>query len=248
MTDSRPHKKPRYDLRTTRGYDLFEAVSALQKGIRRADARLAGYFAMELHESGYGALVWRRLLTISAEDVHGLITQEIEALYRSWEAVRAANPKGTSVFVAKAVLLLSHAVKSRDADHLACLLYNRKIGITDEELLKDLEEARAEAVPIPEYALDAHTRRGRIRGKTKAEFFQAEHAALQPRIHGLFDDVLAEWEKTRKEETVTAAENRIKTQDGELAELRLQTRTLQQHIAVLERALADWSKTPKEEK
>jgi replication-associated recombination protein RarA len=179
----------RREIRTTRGYDFYEVASALQKAVRRGDARLAGYWAVELHESGYGAYAWRRLLTSSAEDCAGLVTTELEALYRSWETVRAANPRGTSVFIAKAVVLLCRASKSRDADHLACLVYNRKIGITDDQLLKDLEEARADSVAIPEYALDVHTHRGRMRGKTKQQFFIDEHDALEPRIAGLFDDV-----------------------------------------------------------
>ena len=48
------------------GYSLLEVASALQKAIRRADARLAGYWAIELFESGYRDYLWRRLLTISA--------------------------------------------------------------------------------------------------------------------------------------------------------------------------------------
>lgn len=36
---------------------------------RRADTRLAGYWALELWHSGFGNYVWKRLLTVSAEDV-----------------------------------------------------------------------------------------------------------------------------------------------------------------------------------
>lgn len=36
----------------------------MQKAIRRGDARLGGYWAVELHESGFGDYVWRRLMTI----------------------------------------------------------------------------------------------------------------------------------------------------------------------------------------
>lgn len=35
-------------LKTTRGYALSDVASALQKTIRRGDARLAGYFAIEM--------------------------------------------------------------------------------------------------------------------------------------------------------------------------------------------------------
>ena len=47
--------------------EFGEVSSAMQKAIRRADAKLAGYWALELWESGFGQYVWRRLLTVSAE-------------------------------------------------------------------------------------------------------------------------------------------------------------------------------------
>jgi hypothetical protein len=40
----------------------------MQKAVRRGDAKLAGYWALELWASGFGQYVWRRLLTVSAED------------------------------------------------------------------------------------------------------------------------------------------------------------------------------------
>jgi len=40
-------------LTTKRGYDLYEVASALQKAIRRNETAIAGYFALELLESGY---------------------------------------------------------------------------------------------------------------------------------------------------------------------------------------------------
>jgi len=71
-------------LTTIRGYVLADVVSALQKAIRRGDARLAGYFAIEMHESNFGAYAFRRLLTVSAEDCHGILTAEVRALYEAW--------------------------------------------------------------------------------------------------------------------------------------------------------------------
>ena len=62
--------------KTVRGYRLGDVVSALQKTIRRGDARLAGYFAIEMFESNFAAYAWRRLLTISAEDCAGVITRK----------------------------------------------------------------------------------------------------------------------------------------------------------------------------
>ena len=54
-------------IRTVGGYDFFEVSSAMQKAIRRADAAVAGFFALELWTSGYRDYVWKRLFTISAE-------------------------------------------------------------------------------------------------------------------------------------------------------------------------------------
>ena len=45
---------------TQRGYDFYEVASALQKSIRRADTKVAGYFALELFPQ-YHNYVWKRL-------------------------------------------------------------------------------------------------------------------------------------------------------------------------------------------
>ena len=59
-----------YHLNTKRGYSFPAVSSAMQKAIRRGDAKLAGYWALELWTSGFGQYVWRCLLTVSAEDCH----------------------------------------------------------------------------------------------------------------------------------------------------------------------------------
>jgi replication-associated recombination protein RarA len=175
-------------LTTTRGYPLSDVASALQKAVRRGDARLAGYFAIELFESGYAAYAWRRLLTISAEDCAGIVTQEIKALYDSWRVIHTApTGKGRGrVFLGKAVVLLCLAAKSRDADHLTNLVYDPR-AIDDAVVEGALAEARATTEPIPDYAFDVHTHEGKRRGKTRDQFFVEEHDALSPRVPGLFD-------------------------------------------------------------
>jgi replication-associated recombination protein RarA len=188
MTDRPP-------LTTIRNYQLGDVASALQKAIRRGDARLAGYFGIELFESNYAAYAWRRLLTISAEDCAGVITTEVAALHEAWRAIDAKRKGGGRIFLAKAVILLCQSPKSRDADHLTNLVYDRR-SVDEAALLAELEDARREPVPIPDYAYDVHTREGRRRGKTKREFFVTEHDALSPRVPGFFD---ADVETLRKE-------------------------------------------------
>lgn len=174
-------------LRTIGGYDFFEVSSAMQKAIRRADVRVAGYFALELWHSGYRDYVWKRLYTISAEDCYGLITSEIEALWQGHELVNKTGdkPKGR-IFVSKAVLLLCECRKCRDADHLQNLVYDRN----DVDVEKWLEDVRREPIAIPEYTYDVHTRKGKKRGRTKEEFFRDEYEALKPRVSGLFDNLV----------------------------------------------------------
>lgn len=178
-----------YNLTTVRGYDFYEAASALQKAIRRADAKTAGYFALELWHSGYSDYVWKRLFTISAEDCYGLITFEIESLFKAYCFIneKAKQPKGR-IFVSKAVILLCECRKSREADHLSNLVYDRK----DCDVETWMEDVRKNPIPVPQYTFDCHTRRGKMMGKTKKDFFQAELDALYPRMEGLFDNLVNE--------------------------------------------------------
>lgn len=174
---------------TKRGYKFSEVSSAMQKAIRRGDARLAGYWAIELYESGFSTYVWKRLYTISAEDCWGILTQEIQALHEGFGLVNEGKKEKGRIFISKAVILLSLAKKSRDADHLTNLVYDKVVG-SAEEFEADIVSARKDGppyTPIPGYAYDVHTQTGRRRGKTKEDFFRDEHAALKPRQSGLFD-------------------------------------------------------------
>ena len=164
----------------------------MQKGIGRGDAKLAGYWALELWASGFGSYVWRRLLTVSAEDCWGILTAEVKALHDSYTEINrntpAKSPKGR-IFVSKAVILLCQAKKSRDPDHLQNFVYDQQAGLDAQTLMDELV-ASSDYVPIPDYAYDCHTPQGRAMGKTKAEFFKAEQEALNPFIPGLFDNLI----------------------------------------------------------
>lgn len=171
---------------TIRGYDFFEVVSAIQKAIRRNDPEIAGYFALELFDSGFSKHLWKRLLTTSAEDCYGVITKEIEALYNSFNTINERKPKeGGRVFISKAILLLCGCPKSRDSDHMGLLVYDAK-SPTDEQIKKYLSEI-PDRMDIPEYAYDVHTLKGKRMGKTKVDFIKEEFKALKPKQVGLLD-------------------------------------------------------------
>lgn len=183
-------------LKTVNGYLLSEAISAMQKEIRRGNAKLAGFWALEVWsgEKGYDQYVWRRLLVISAEDVAGYVTQEIAALHAAYNLINEHTRRGERrgrIFISKAVLLLSAADKSRDPDHLQNLVYDQGLGRTDAEIEASLDDVRREPIEVPDFAYDCHTSRGKKAGRTKAQFFAEEHAALKPRAPGLFDNLVA---------------------------------------------------------
>ena len=178
---------------TKRNYDFFEVSSAMQKGIRRGDAKLSGYWALELWASGYGQYVWKRLLTISAEDCWGILTTEIYNLHQSYlliiKNVPSKTPKGR-IFISKAVILLCLSKKNRDADHLQNIIYDQGMEKNRLELENDLSDNRG--LEIPDYAYDCHTQQGRKLGKTKKDFFVDEQQGLFPKAKGLFDDLVYE--------------------------------------------------------
>lgn len=178
-------------LSTQRGYDFYEVASALQKSVRRGDVELAGYMALELFPK-YSEYCWRRLLTISAEDCFGLVTQEIKALYDSFHVVnkgkKGAELKGR-IFISKAVIILCTCKHSRDSDLLSNYIYDKKQLVSDSEIEKLFREVRSSPMEIPEYVFDCHTAKGKRAGKTKKEFFIEEEKALSNKQMSLFNDI-----------------------------------------------------------
>ena len=177
------------EIKTQRGYDFYEVASALQKSIRRADVKLAGYMALELFPR-YAEYCWKRLLTISAEDCHGLITQEIKSLYDAFWVINRGK-KGDDlkgrIFISKAVIILCTCKHNRDADLLSNYIYDKQALISDEEIENLMTEVRKEHMEVPNYVYDCHTIRGKKMGKTKKQFFIEEENALVNRQMSIFD-------------------------------------------------------------
>lgn len=95
------------------------------------------------------------------------------------------NQRG-GYLISKAVILLCECRKNRDADHLQNFIYDRR----DIDIEKWIDDVRRYPIAIPVYTFDVHTRKGKKQGRTKEEFFREEYEALQPRVPGLFDDLL----------------------------------------------------------
>src|SRR4051812_34352688 len=101
---------PRFTPFTKRRYNLFEVAACLQKAIRRGNASLAGYMAIEMFESAYALYCLKRLLTISAEDVAGVVTTEIKSLFDSWNVMmKNGKLQKSRIFISKAGIVLCQA-------------------------------------------------------------------------------------------------------------------------------------------
>ena len=156
MTDVGPRRRAIPP--TRRGFQFDEAASAVQKLIRRGDEDGALYFALELSDSGYTAYVWRRLLVITSEDV-GLaeptMPATIHALHQAALTLEAKRKDSGRLPLVHAVLLLSRAKKSRIVDHAL-------IAFSADETVR----------PVPDVAVDKHTKRGRAMGRGREHFFE----------------------------------------------------------------------------
>lgn len=104
----------------TRHYhNMFEVSSMIQKSIRRQDYDHAYYAANELIPK-YRNYLWKRLLTVSAEDCFDLVTHKVVE-YRKKD-----DETSDKRYIALAVSTLLKARKNRDADYFACNLFNSR--------------------------------------------------------------------------------------------------------------------------
>jgi replication-associated recombination protein RarA len=146
---------------TRRGYDLDEAASALQKCIRRGLVDEAIYWAVELDESGFSAYLWYRLMDICSEDI-GLaeptMPAQINSLHEIYlKVAKRKNPRKVErLMIVQATMALAMAKKSRAVDHAFGVHY---LG----------DEPKR---PVPEVALDRHTKAGRQRGAGMRQFWE----------------------------------------------------------------------------
>lgn len=150
-------------VQSKRGYAADELISAFQKSIRRGDVRLAILIGRELYESSADLeeVMWSRMAVISCEDVGDGSYFEpvlIESLYGMHERLdRSAGDRW--LFATHAIRFLAERTKDRTSDEWANLALH-------------LINASEKPFEIPEYALDVHTRRGQLAGRTVDDFWE----------------------------------------------------------------------------
>lgn len=144
---------------TKKGYNLFDVASALQKSVRKGLIDDALYWAFELYNSNFEKYLWKRLLIMTTEDV-GLADkdamQTAMLFYDNYKALKELDTHERVRPTMATVYVLVHAKKS---------------GFLNWLWGSENDSHGTRNLPIPDYALDNHTRRGKAKGKTIMDFF-----------------------------------------------------------------------------
>ena len=145
---------------TRNGYAGDEVISALQKSIRRGLEEQACMFAYEMYISSpqLEEKLWRRLLTISVEDIgmgNPMAAIMVNNLYQTSKQFDYADGDKPMYFI-HAIRYLCSSEKDRSSDLL------KNICIKSFAMGKFPE--------IPDYALDKHTQRGQAMGRDSFHF------------------------------------------------------------------------------
>ena len=158
---------------TRNGYAGDEVISALQKSIRRGLEEQACMFAYEMYISSpqLEEKLWRRLLTISVEDIgmgNPMAAIMVNNLYQMSKQFDYADGDKPMYFI-HAIRYLCSSEKDRSSDLL------KNICIKSFAMGKFPE--------IPDYALDKHTQRGQAMGRDSFHFLN-EASKVYPQKEG----------------------------------------------------------------
>ena len=150
-----------YQKLTRKGYDFYEVASAFQKSIRRGLLEDAMYWGIELYESNYSEYAWKRMVIMASEDV-GLgepsCIVQVMALKQSYDFLHTRGDAGAKKLpFTQAVTVLVKSRKSRFVDHAITVYW---------------QQNREEMKPIPNWAYDMHTRRGKAMGRGLDYFYK----------------------------------------------------------------------------
>jgi replication-associated recombination protein RarA len=147
------------------GYSMYELISALQKDIRRGNEYKALFWAAKIESTNRKASItklWNRLKVIASEDIgpaNPVMPLIIETLEKQYLNAREERRNDSyRLFLTDAITTLARSKKSRVNDDLLNIVYGR---IQHEDL----------RLPMPDYALDMHTSRGKRMGRGLDYFF-----------------------------------------------------------------------------
>lgn len=166
-----------YDRRTYAGHDFFEVSSAMQKMIRRGKEREAIYWALELEEK-YHNYMWKRLTIISHEEIgitNPSIPMMVNAYREQYYFLRDAKASERLLVLGNTIMLLCREPKCRIGDNFINVALRDRRG--------------PEVKEVPDVALDAHTRRGKMKGRgwdqDGLEFWFTQSSKVENEVEGM---------------------------------------------------------------
>jgi replication-associated recombination protein RarA len=154
-----------YKMTTINGYDYYEVMSAFQKSIRRGIEDETVFWGIELYESNFEPHLWNRLFIIAHEDI-GIADPTIVSRLLDHKFIhdhlKKSRPKRVSkkLVMLQIFIMFANAKKSRYTD-LAYSVYWAK------------HDQMAQDKPIPDFALDMHTKRGKRLGRGLEHFYES---------------------------------------------------------------------------
>jgi replication-associated recombination protein RarA len=152
--------------KTKLGYEFGEVASALQKEIRRGDEYAALFWGMELYDTAY-YYFWKRILIIAAEDV-GIgdpdAVRTVINLAQAWKMCKDTSRYVDPQHCVMAIMVLARANKSTEVDDAKNLIMHRK--------------KNGQYLKMPAYAVDCHTKNGKLAGKTEADWYADRSEAI----------------------------------------------------------------------
>lgn len=179
---------------TKHGIAVDEAVSALQKSIRRSREEDAVRFAYELYTTSPVLLekLWSRLVSISVEDI-GFGNLNAAVYVHTLNQMRkdyAYDDVDQPMFFVQAIRILCASEKDRSTDFLKNIV---------------IKTAAMGQVPeVPDIALDKHTRRGKEMGRDSRHFFEVAclvtpQAEVDNNYRERYGEVLKEYDPSKVE-------------------------------------------------
>jgi len=165
----KPTKKPKAgqpEPTTQLGYPLDQVASALQKSIRAGDLEGATYWGLLLFKKS-PTYTWKRVLITASEDV-GLaapeVVAQVAALNWAWTSAKDGAWYASPHPLTLAIVLLARAPKDTTIEDLQSL----QLALIKAKVRR----------PMPEYAIDGHTKLGRERGATWDRWYAARHVTF----------------------------------------------------------------------
>ena len=158
---------------TRNGISGDEIISMLQKSIRRGleHNALAAAYEMYITSPQFEDKMWRRLLSISVEDIGFGDVHAPELIY-TLNNIRKEflyNDGDRPMFFVHAIRYLCRQKKERSSDNVKNML------------IKDFAHGRG--AEVPDYAYDLHTKKGREMGRDELHFL-TEASKVIPQLEG----------------------------------------------------------------